>query len=63
MVACPYDLHWCNRSACRAGGCEMNGEPPLSACADCGVLVIRTVGFGVCIECVTIEVPRTKEIG
>jgi len=61
MVACPYDLHWCDRLVCRADGCEMNGDPPLQACSGCGVLVIRTVGFGVCIECLTVEARTAKE--
>ena len=49
------------RLACRADGCEMNGETPLKACSGCGVLVIRTVAFGVCVECVTADARNAKE--
>jgi hypothetical protein len=61
MVACPHDLHWCDLSACRAEGCKMNGEPPFSPCADCGVLVVRTARLGICVDCLTVEVLPTKE--
>ena len=39
----------------------MNGDPPLHACSGCGVLVIRTIGFGVCVECLTAEARTAKE--
>ena len=39
----------------------MNGDLPLIACSGCGVLVTRTVGFGVCVECLMVEARTTKE--
>jgi len=41
----------------------MTGEPPLLACSECGVLVMRTVGFGACVECMTVEVRATIKEG
>ncbi len=61
MVACPYDCHWCDLPACRADGCEITGEPPLIACTGCGALVIRTVHFDLCVECMTVEFHTAKE--
>jgi len=40
---------------CRAGGCEMTGEPVLVACSLCGALVIRTAGLGACVDCTAAE--------
>ena len=60
MVVCPYDCHWCDVSACRADSCEMTVEPPLAECAECGALVIRTVGLGICSECMTAQVPTSN---
>ena len=55
MVVCPFDCHWCDLQGCRAGGCEMTGEPVLVACSLCGALVIRTAGLGACIDCMAAE--------
>ena len=41
----------------------MTGEPPLLACSECGVLVMRTVAFGTCVECTTVEVRATIKEG
>ena len=41
----------------------MTCEPPLIACSECGVLVLRTVGFGACVECMTVEILATAKEG
>ena len=55
MLVCPYDCHRCELAACPGEGCQMTGEPPLKECVVCGELVVRTVAFGMCIECSSVQ--------
>jgi hypothetical protein len=60
MIACPYDCHWCDLSACRSEGCAKTGEVPLLVCVACGDLIIRSTAFGVCVECLPADVHVTE---
>lgn len=55
MPVCPSDLTWCDRPECRAGFCELTAEPAFIHCISCGVLVVRAVANGFCIECIADE--------
>jgi len=61
MFVCPQDMHWCDLPACRSEGCKMSGERPLLLCDGCGAFVVRATAFGLCIDCITIEIQTQKE--
>jgi hypothetical protein len=62
MFVCPYDTHWCDLTSCESDGCQLSGERPLWSCHGCGVLIIRTTAaFGLCVECITVEVKQKKK--
>ena len=63
MLVCPSDLAWCNRQECRSGICELTAEPPFVPCAACGVLVVRAVANGFCVECIAVEAIDRQEGG
>ena len=54
-------MHWCDLAACRSDGCQLSGERPLIACHGCGALIIRATTFGLCVECITVDMEQTKE--
>ena len=60
LLVCPFNMHWCDRAACKAA-CELSSEPPLLECMDCGVLIVRPVAHGLCIECIAVHVAEAKE--
>jgi hypothetical protein len=61
MFVCPHDMHWCDLAACRSDGCQLSGERPLIECHGCGALIIRATTFGLCVECITVDIEQTKE--
>lgn len=60
MLVCPFDLHWCDRADCRAA-CELSGEKPLLQCFDCGILIVRPVAHGLCVDCITVHVAEPEK--
>lgn len=60
MLVCPFDMHCCDRTDCRAA-CELSGEPPLLQCAGCGLLIVRPVAHGLCVECIVVHVAQPEE--
>jgi hypothetical protein len=61
MFVCPHDMHWCDLTACRSDGCQLSGERPFLLCHGCGAFIVRGVAFGLCVECVAIEIEPQKE--
>jgi hypothetical protein len=61
MFVCPQDMHWCDLAACRSDGCQLSGEGPFLSCYGCGALVVRTTAFGLCVECITVEMKPQKK--
>jgi hypothetical protein len=61
MFVCPQDMHWCDLTACRSDGCQLSGEDPLVSCHACGAFIVRSTAFGLCVECVTVEIRQKKE--
>lgn len=60
MLVCPFDLGWCARADCKAA-CQLTGEAPLLHCVDCGVLIVRPVAHGLCVECIAVHVTEVEE--
>jgi hypothetical protein len=60
MLVCPYDMHWCDRTGCKSA-CELSGEKPLLQCIGCGILIVRPVAHGLCIECIAIHVAEQEK--
>jgi hypothetical protein len=54
-------MHWCDLSRCGAEGCRLSGERPMISCHGCGALVVRTVSFGLCVECIDIEIESPRQ--
>lgn len=55
MLVCPFDAHWCNLSACRAGACELTGAQPLTACIECGAVIETLPSLALCVQCMVVE--------
>ena len=61
MFVCPFDAHWCDRAACRAGPCEMTTETPLIACFECGAVTATSPGFRLCPDCFRVQFVEVNE--
>jgi hypothetical protein len=48
---CPVDCSMCWEPRCLAEGCARTGHPVLSACEQCGTLVVQEIGL-ICTECI-----------
>jgi hypothetical protein len=60
MLVCPFDMHWCDRAGC-ATACELSGEKPLLHCDSCGILIVRPVAHGLCVDCIAIHVVEQEK--
>ncbi|MEO6927770.1 MAG: hypothetical protein ABI190_01290 [Casimicrobiaceae bacterium] len=54
MHICPVDCQWCADPRCASEGCVRSGErvdAALSACAQCGDVLVLTARIRVCVDC------------
>jgi hypothetical protein len=53
-------MHWCDRPGCKSA-CELSGEKPLLQCIACGILIVRPVAHGLCVDCITVHVSEQEK--